>query len=346
MRRSALRLKVLWGVGAVAVAIVAVLSVTDRAGAHTRITTDVTWSEHIRAIFIEKCMTCHHPGGIAPDYVDFTVYGTDTKPGARAWAVAIEEEILLDRMPPWKPDGRFGSFSNVMELSQEELELVVAWVNGGAPQGPYRNLPVPEQFQRTDWSFGRPDLVFGFPQGHVVPADRQFDTAEVVLPIEIEEDTYITGFEFLVENPKNIFRMTALLRDPEGVEIPPIEVEVQREYDPLADEDAAEEVRLRKMPKGPHFIGQWVRGGGPAPGGADGGWPARGRKAWGCGRAVGGANRRGASGGLDDAPHRPRPPAGPADRPHDLYGSIIRTFGCLIPVSRSSTGMSRSMLKS
>ena len=258
-----MRLKVLWGLGVVAVAIVAVLSVTDRAGAHTRITTDVTWSEHIRAIFIEKCMTCHHPGGIAPDYVDFTVYGTDTKPGARAWAVAIEEEILLDRMPPWKPDGRFGSFSNVMELSQEELELVVAWVNGGAPQGPYRNLPVPEQFERTDWSFGRPDLVFGFPQGHVVPADQQFDTAEVVLPIEIEEDTYITGFEFLVENPKNIFRMTALLRDPEGVEIPPIEVEVQREYDPLADEDAAEEVRLRKMPKGPHFIGQWVRGGGP-----------------------------------------------------------------------------------
>ena len=255
--------KVFCGLSATALLIVTVLSVTDRAKAHTRITTDVTWSEHIRAIFIEKCMTCHHPGGIAPDYVDFTVYGTDTVPGARAWAVAIEEEILMGRMPPWKPDERFGSFSNVKELTTEEEDFIIAWVNGGGPQGPYRNLPVPEQFQKTDWSFGQPDLIFSQPQGHVVPADQQYDTAEVVLPVEIEEDTYITGFEFLVENPKNIFRMTAYVLDPEGVEIPPIEVEVQSEYDPLADEDEEVQVRLREMPKGPHFIGQWVRGDGP-----------------------------------------------------------------------------------
>ncbi len=255
--------KVLWGLGIVSVVMATMLSVTDRAGAHTRITTDVTWSEHIRDILIEKCMGCHHPGGIAPDYVDLTFYGTDTVPGAWAWKVAIEEEILMGRMPPWKPDERFGSFSNVKELTEEEVDLISAWVNGGGPQGPYRNLPVPEQFQRNDWEFGRPDLVFSQPQGHVVPADQQYDESIVVLPVEIEEDTYVTGFEFLVENPKNIFRMTAHLLDPEGVEIPQIELEVQGEYDPLADEDEAEEVRLRDMPKGPHFVGQWVRGDGP-----------------------------------------------------------------------------------
>ena len=35
----------------------------------------------------------------------------------------------------------------------------------------------------------------------------------------------------------------------------------------------------------------------------------------------------GASAGLDDARHRPRPPSCPADRPRDLYGSLLRTFG-------------------
>ncbi len=39
------------------------------------------------------------------------------------------------------------------------------------------------------------------------------------------------------------------------------------------------------------------------------------------------ANRRIASVSLDDAPHRPRLPSCPSDRPRDLYGSILRTFG-------------------
>ncbi len=43
------------------------------------------------------------------------------------------------------------------------------------------------------------------------------------------------------------------------------------------------------------------------------------------------ANHRRASGSLADDPHRPRlssdPPLGPTDRPRDLHGSILRTFG-------------------
>ncbi len=49
----------------------------------------------------------------------------------------------------------------------------------------------------------------------------------------------------------------------------------------------------------------------------------------------------GASESLDDVPQDPRlpsyPPHGPTDRPRDLYGSLSARFGCLIPVSRSST---------
>ncbi|MEM6706199.1 MAG: hypothetical protein AAF690_26030, partial [Acidobacteriota bacterium] len=76
-------------------------TVTSRAQAHTRITTNVTWSEDVRAILRTHCMHCHSPAGMAPSYADFTTYGTDSKPGARAWATAIEEEVLTGRMPAW-----------------------------------------------------------------------------------------------------------------------------------------------------------------------------------------------------------------------------------------------------
>ena len=47
------------------------------------------------------------------------------------------------------------------------------------------------------------------------------------------------------------------------------------------------------------------------------------RKPWAAVVPVAWANRRRASGSLDDAPHRLRPPFCPADRPRDLYGSLI-----------------------
>ena len=95
--------------------------------AHTRITTKVTWSENIREIFRRKCMTCHHPGSIAPDYVDLTVYGTDTKPGARSWAIAIEEEIMTGRMPPWKADARYPRVATATQPTAEERAYALDW---------------------------------------------------------------------------------------------------------------------------------------------------------------------------------------------------------------------------
>lgn len=233
------------------------------ADAHIRISTDVNWGDYVRPILERKCMTCHHQGGIAPDYVDLTTYGTDTQPGAWSWYASIEEMIATDQMPPWKADPRFGEFSNSTALTKEEMEILQAWLEGGRPQGPRRNLPTPPQFLETTWQFGQPDLIFGLPQGHVVPADQQFDSVQHVFDVVIEEDTYITGFEYLVESPKNIYKMEAWLHDPEDFQPPPIEVEVQMDYDLLATEEEREQTRMRPMPKGPHFIGQWLRGGSP-----------------------------------------------------------------------------------
>lgn len=252
--------KLLIPLTATTLALFAALIAVDSVRAHTRITTDITWSEDIRSIFRKKCMACHHPGSEAPDYVDLTVYGTETQPGARAWAVSIEEMVLTDQMPPWRADSRFGTFSNSRTLSQEEIDYIVAWVQGGAPQGPYRNLPVPPEFVDRTWNFGNPDMEFVLPEEHVIPEGKSYDSVTVTFPVELDEDAWITGYEFFPGSPKNVYRMRAYLHDPEGAEPLTIEVEVQTEYDPFADEDALEETRQRVTPPGPYFIGKWMRG--------------------------------------------------------------------------------------
>lgn len=260
------RVFVKFGILAVAAVLVALVLIgidPDLSYAHTRITTDVNWSNSIQDILRRKCMSCHHPGGIAPDYVDLSVYGTDTVPGARAWAVSIEEQILTHTMPPWKADHRFSKFNNIRALTQEEKDLIIAWIRGGAPQGPRRNIPMPEEFLETNWLFGEPDMVFELPEEQVIEPDQMTHSVTVRFPIDLEEDGWITGYEFLPANPKLIHTMTAHLYDPADLENAEIELEVILPYDPLADEDELEQTRMRALPKGPHFLGQWTKGDAP-----------------------------------------------------------------------------------
>ena len=61
-------------------------------GAHTRITTTVTWQREIAPIIQARCATCHQDNGRAP--MSLTTYEA-----ARPWARAIRHEVITRRMP-------------------------------------------------------------------------------------------------------------------------------------------------------------------------------------------------------------------------------------------------------
>ena len=60
---------------------------------------------------------------------------------ARPWAVAIKEEILRRRMPPWGAIKGFGEFRNDTALTPEEMERIVSWTDGGVPEGERKTCP-------------------------------------------------------------------------------------------------------------------------------------------------------------------------------------------------------------
>ncbi len=236
---------------------------TDPAPAHVRITTDINYADDVRPILRRYCMPCHNPKGSAPDYIDLTTYGNDAKPGARAWGVAIEEELLTGRMPPWTADTRYDHFRNSRRMSQREIDIVVAWVQGGGPQGPRRNLPSPPEFTEEEWVLGVPDLVVEPAAETVVAPGRQTALQRERLAVELEQDAWITGYEFRPQHPGVVYRMAAWVHDPEDAPAEQLEVEVQVPYDPFRDEDEPEPTRTRTATAGPHFLGQWLRGDDP-----------------------------------------------------------------------------------
>ena len=101
--------------------------------AHDIITTPITWDREISRIVYQRCASCHHDGGQA--------FSLMTYAEARPWAVAIKEETLERRMPPWGAVKGFGDFRNDQALTPEQLELIVNWVGGGVPEGDAKDLP-------------------------------------------------------------------------------------------------------------------------------------------------------------------------------------------------------------
>lgn len=104
------------------------------AAAHEPITTKLTWTQEISRIFYRRCVGCHREGGRAP--MPLTTYEQ-----ARPWAVAIKEEVLERRMPPWGAVKGFGEFRDDPSLSLTEIDWIVNWVEGGAPDGNEIFLP-------------------------------------------------------------------------------------------------------------------------------------------------------------------------------------------------------------
>jgi hypothetical protein len=83
-------------------------------------------------------------------------------------------------MPPWHIDRSVGvqKFKNDMSLSDEQVDTIVRWVDGGAIQGDPRDLPPPaplvtdNEWKAVKDGFGPPDLVIKSSE-YTMPAQHQ-----------------------------------------------------------------------------------------------------------------------------------------------------------------------------
>jgi hypothetical protein len=87
----------------------------------------ITWNREISRLVIDKCASCHRPDGTAFSLLTYT----DVQPRA----TAIKAAVLARTMPPWGAVKGFGNFRNDQSLSQEQIELMTKWVDGGIRRG-------------------------------------------------------------------------------------------------------------------------------------------------------------------------------------------------------------------
>jgi len=155
----------------------------------------VTYSGDIAPILQRSCETCHRAGGAGP--MSLTTYVE-----VRRWAQRIKERTAIrDRMgamPPFYVEPGIGiqHFKNDPSLSDEELALIQAWADNGAPEGDPADLPEPLEWPSDrGWALGEPDLVVLSPV-MTMPAvgpDRWGDIGTV--PTGLTEDRWVKSVE-------------------------------------------------------------------------------------------------------------------------------------------------------
>ena len=191
-------------------------------GAPEAADTTPTFSRDVAPILQRSCQTCHQPTGIAP--MSLLSYRE-----ARPWARSIRDRVERRLMPPWHLDASVGiqDYKNDISLTDDEVDTVVRWVDGGAPEGDPADLPEPLVFPPADgWAveqeLGRPPDFIVSSTPYTVVANGQDQWWEPRVEFAgFDEPRYIRAAEFKPSYPggmKVTHHGHAYLRGNEAVE--------------------------------------------------------------------------------------------------------------------------------
>ena len=158
---------------------------------------DVTYYEDVAPILADNCVSCHQEGEIAPfylvDYDTVSVVGTQ-----------VADSVQSRRMPPYLADnsGECRTYEHAAWLEQDEIDTIVAWVDGGMAEGDPANMPPMPEPQlgledRTTHSLAMDFEYFADFEGGELDDYRCF-----IIDPGLTEDGYVTAFEIDPGDPE------------------------------------------------------------------------------------------------------------------------------------------------
>ncbi|MEM8498579.1 MAG: redoxin domain-containing protein [Pseudomonadota bacterium] len=157
---------------------------------------DISYSETIAPLLIDKCTACHVQGGIAP-------WAMSEYRMIQGFAPMIREVLRTKRMPPWHVDPEVGEWQHDAGLSDEQTAILMAWLEAGAPRGngedPLKNIPP----LNNKWTLGEPDLIIEVP-AFKVPATGIVEYQYPQIPNPLGRDAWVIAATVIPGDPKAV----------------------------------------------------------------------------------------------------------------------------------------------
>lgn len=157
------------GLAAAVTVAAVVFSINARVSAHPTVVSPYTFHRDVLPILEARCSRCHDEGSASGlPLLDYQ--------NARGALWRITQKLVRGHMPPWFAEGRF---QRPAPLTAAELNVLMTWTTGSAPEGKPTARETPET--RTSWPLGRPDLIVATPLFQFT-TDEGDQVKEVVLP--------------------------------------------------------------------------------------------------------------------------------------------------------------------
>ena len=146
-----------------------------------------TFTKDVAPIFYKSCIECHRATMFAP--MSLTSYED-----ARPWVRSIRRRVTERTMPPWGSDMAHGVFRNDPRLTDQEIQTIVSWIDGGAPKGDMADMPKMPALAEG-WTIGKPDAVFAMTEDYTIPAAGTIEYQYIRIPVNLPEDRWYTAVE-------------------------------------------------------------------------------------------------------------------------------------------------------
>jgi peroxiredoxin len=152
----------------------------------------ISYVADVAPIIAENCADCHRQNSIAP-------FALDSHQVVQGWSPMIKEVVLTKRMPPGQIDPHVGNIVDMSNLSDEEAQTLIHWIDSGSPRDgsadPLASLQWPDSKWLADGG-NAPDIIVQIPPQEI-PATGVVDYINVYADIPIEEDVWVRGSEIV-----------------------------------------------------------------------------------------------------------------------------------------------------
>jgi len=166
----------------------------------------ISYSDTIAPLLLEKCADCHRPGGIAP-------FAMNSHPMVQGFAPMIRETVLTGRMPPWHADPEVGDFAHDMSLTVAQQQQLVHWIEAGARRGDGPDPLLAVTPLESSWALGEPDLIIDLP-AFDVPATGVLDYQNFEVPNPLGEDVWVRAVQIIPGDRQVVHHVIATVGEP------------------------------------------------------------------------------------------------------------------------------------
>lgn len=198
----------------------------------------------VKPLLDAKCAGCHDGRGIAP----FSVEQYDT---VLPWVGLIKQAVVERTMPPWPADSACAEYVGDRSLSEEQIQTIAAWVDGGAVEGdPSEEGPPLDPPASND--LPRVDLTVEMPVAYTPEAEPD-DYRCFLIDWPLETAQYVAGYRATPGEARVVHHVIAFVAGPDQI----AEVEALDASDPGPGYRCFGGPGIR-----PRWLGAWVPGAG------------------------------------------------------------------------------------